>query len=99
MASGGASIDREEVLRIARLAAVDLDDAAVERLAGELSTILDYVARLESLDLEGVPPHSRGAGEAPLRDDVLRASLDPETALDSSPDHGDRHFKVPRVID
>jgi aspartyl-tRNA(Asn)/glutamyl-tRNA(Gln) amidotransferase subunit C len=99
MASGGRVIDRDEVLRIARLAALDLDDDAVDRLAGELSSILEYVARLESLDLDGVPPHAAGEGGTPLRPDALAASLDADTALAPSPAQGEGYFKVPRVID
>ena len=91
-------IDRREVLRIARLAHLELDGDEVERLAGELSKILDYVARLESLDLEGVPPHGRETASR-LRDDTVLPSLGTDRALDGAPDRAQGYFKVPRVID
>ncbi|HEY5333135.1 MAG TPA: Asp-tRNA(Asn)/Glu-tRNA(Gln) amidotransferase subunit GatC, partial [Solirubrobacterales bacterium] len=46
-------IDREQVLHVARLARLRLDDAEVETMAGELSGILGHVDRISDLDLEG----------------------------------------------
>ena len=51
-------IDREQVLHVARLARLRLDEAEVERMAGELSGILEHVDRIAELDLDGVEPTS-----------------------------------------
>ena len=49
-------IDREQVLHIARLARLRLDEEEVERMAQELSGILEHVETIGSLDLDGVEP-------------------------------------------
>jgi aspartyl-tRNA(Asn)/glutamyl-tRNA(Gln) amidotransferase subunit C len=51
-------IDRDEVLHVARLARLKLDEQEVEAMARELSGVLDHVAKIGELDLEGVPPTS-----------------------------------------
>jgi len=51
-------IEREQVLHVARLARLRLTDDEVERMAGELSKILEYVETMNELDLEGVEPTS-----------------------------------------
>ena len=52
------AITREEVLHVARLASLELTEAEVERLTGELSAILEAVSKVSELDLTDVPPTS-----------------------------------------
>ena len=49
-------IDREQVLHVARLARLELSEEEIERMAGELSGILEHVERIAELDLDGVEP-------------------------------------------
>src|SRR5206468_5031301 len=51
-------IDRDAVLHVARLARLELTDAEVERMTGELSKVLESIQKIGELDLEGVPPTS-----------------------------------------
>ena len=51
-------IDRDQVLHVARLARLELTEEELERMAGELSGILDHVERMNELDLDGVEPTS-----------------------------------------
>lgn len=89
-------IDREQVLHVARLARLRLSDEEVERMAGELSSILDHIERIGELDLEGVPPTSHVVDVAnALRADVPRPCLDREVALASAPDRTEDGFLVP----
>ena len=89
-------IDRDEVLHVARLARLKLTDAEVETMAVELSTILDHIATITELDLDGVPPtsHVVGAADA-LRADEPRPSLPREVALAEAPAVSDGGFLVP----
>lgn len=89
-------IDRAEVLHVARLARLKLDDEEVERMAGELSSILDHIAAISSLDLEGVPPTSHVVEiEDPLRPDVPGPCLPRDVALERAPAVQDGGFLVP----
>lgn len=89
-------IDREQVLHVARLARLRLDDEEVERMAGELSGILEHVERISDLDLGGVEPTSHViALENVLRPDEPRPSWDRDEVLERAPDPAGGSFRVP----
>jgi aspartyl-tRNA(Asn)/glutamyl-tRNA(Gln) amidotransferase subunit C len=89
-------IEREQVLHVARLARLELSDAEVARMADELSSILDHVERISSLDLDGVEPTTHVVElENVLRADEPRPSLPREQALEPAPDPADGSFRVP----
>ena len=97
------TVTRAEVEHVARLARLRLSDAEIEQMARELSAILEYVARLDELDLEGVAPtfHAASGEEAvaqPLRADEPSPSLAQHDALENAPHHDGTHFVVPRVV-
>jgi aspartyl-tRNA(Asn)/glutamyl-tRNA(Gln) amidotransferase subunit C len=89
-------IDREQVLHVARLARLKLTDDEVERMTGELSSILGHIDKINELDLEGVPPTSHVVEVAnALRPDVPRPCLPREVALASAPERTEEGFVVP----
>ena len=92
-------IDREEVLHVASLARLELDDAEVERMAAELGSILENIERIGELDLAGVEPTSHVVAlENVLRADEPWASLPPERALEQAPDEAAGGFRVPSPV-
>jgi len=89
-------IDREHVLHVARLARLSLDDEEVERMARELSGILEHVEAIGELDLEGVAPTTHVVAlENVLRADEPGPSLDRADALAGAPDPTGDSFRVP----
>jgi aspartyl-tRNA(Asn)/glutamyl-tRNA(Gln) amidotransferase subunit C len=89
-------LSREEVLHVARLARLQLSEEEVERFAGELSKVLDYVEKISELDLADVPPTSHVVNvENALRADEPRPSLPRDVALESAPDAALGGFRVP----
>jgi aspartyl-tRNA(Asn)/glutamyl-tRNA(Gln) amidotransferase subunit C len=89
-------IEREQVLHVAKLARLGLSEEEVERMAGELSGILEHVDRIAELDLDDVEPTSHVVElENVLRADVPHQSLPPEVALASAPDPAEGAFRVP----
>jgi aspartyl-tRNA(Asn)/glutamyl-tRNA(Gln) amidotransferase subunit C len=89
-------IEREQVLHVAKLARLGLSEEEVERMAGELSGILEHVDRIAELDLDDVEPTSHVVElENVLRADVPHESLPPEVALASAPDPAEGAFRVP----
>lgn len=89
-------IDRDQVLHVARLARLELDEDEIERMAGELSGILEHVDRISALDLDDVEPTSHVVAlENVLRADQPEASLPRERALEPAPDPADGSFRVP----
>lgn len=89
-------IDRDEVLHVARLARLELTDAEVERMTVELGKVLDSIAKIGELDLEGVPPTSHVVDVSnALRADEPRPSLPRDVALAQAPAVADGGFAVP----
>jgi aspartyl-tRNA(Asn)/glutamyl-tRNA(Gln) amidotransferase subunit C len=89
-------IDREQVLHVANLARLKLDEGEVERMAQELSGILEHVERIQGLDLEGVEPTSHVVAlENVLRPDEPRPSWPRERVLEPAPDPAQGAFRVP----
>ena len=81
---------------MARLARLELSYEDVERMASELSSILDHVERISELDLDGVEPTTHVVElENVLRADEPRPSLPREQALEPAPDPADGAFRVP----
>lgn len=91
-----AVIDREEVLNVARLARLELGEDEVDRMAKELSGILEHVDRITALDLDRVEPTTHVVHlENVMRADEPRPSLPRERALASAPDPDEGAFRVP----
>ncbi len=91
-----AVIEREQVLHVAKLARLRLSDAEVEKMAGELSGILDHVDRIAELELDDVEPTSHVVElENVLRTDEPRPSWPREAMLKQAPDPAEGAFRVP----
>jgi aspartyl-tRNA(Asn)/glutamyl-tRNA(Gln) amidotransferase subunit C len=89
-------IDREQVLHVAKLARLELSGEEVERMAAELSGILEHVDRIAALDLDEVEPTSHVVAlENVLRADEPEPCLPRERALEQAPDPADGAFRVP----
>ena len=89
-------IEREQVLHVARLARLRLSDEDVQRMAGELSGILDHIDKIEELDLDGVEPTSHVIElQNVLRPDEPRPSWPRERILEGAPDAAEEGFRVP----
>ena len=81
------------------LARLDLDDAAIEPFAEQISTILDYVDTLKNVDTEGVPGTSHAISLTnAFREDEPHEHLERDRALENAPEKEDGTFTVPRVI-
>lgn len=89
-------LSRDQVLHVARLARLELTESEVERMAGELSKVLDHVETIARLDLDGVAPTSHVVDVVnALRPDEPRPSLPRETALAAAPHPATGGFRVP----
>ena len=81
---------------MARLARLELSDEEVERMAKELSHVLDHIEKIRELDLEGVPPTSHVVEFTnALRPDEPHDSLPVDVALAAAPEPLEGGFGVP----
>jgi aspartyl-tRNA(Asn)/glutamyl-tRNA(Gln) amidotransferase subunit C len=96
-------ITREEVLRVAQLAHLELSAEEVEMYRGQLDEILSYVGKLQELDVTNVEPMAQVAftesGEPKLRNDEPRPCNVADAVLANAPDSAKPFFRVPKVIE
>jgi aspartyl-tRNA(Asn)/glutamyl-tRNA(Gln) amidotransferase subunit C len=89
-------LQREQVDHVARLARLELTDAEAERMASELSKVLDHIEKIRELKLDGVPPTSHVVDVVnALRPDEPWESFPAEVALRSAPEPLSGGFGVP----
>ena len=94
------SIDRDTVVRIARLSRIAMEDDALEPMADELNGILAWVEQLGEVDTEGVEPMTGAiAATLPQRDDAAQAGTPADDLLANAPETDDGFFVVPRVVE
>lgn len=92
------SLTKEEVEHIAKLARLELTEEETERYREQLSDILDYAARLQTLDTSKIPPTASViARRSVLREDVARQGLSTQEALNNAPQVEQGQFRVPPV--
>ena len=96
-------ISREDVLRVAELAHLELSPEEIDTYRGQLDEILNYIGKLQELDVTNVEPMAQvafaGAGESSLRDDALVPCTVVNDVLDNAPDAVKPFFRVPKVIE
>ncbi len=94
-----ASVSRDDVRRVARLARIRVGDEEADVLARELEDVLGYVELLDSLDTSGVEATSTVMPLAtPLRADEPAAPLSLEMVLMNAPAAEGSAFAVPKVL-
>ena len=102
-------ITREDVLRVAELAHLELSEAEVEASLRHLDSILTYVEKLNELNTDGVEPMAQvvpqgGSSDGqsagtPLREDTIEPCAVIAEVLAGAPDPEPPYFRVPKVIE
>ncbi|MDT3377497.1 Asp-tRNA(Asn)/Glu-tRNA(Gln) amidotransferase subunit GatC [Labrys portucalensis] len=94
------SVDAATVKRIARLARIAVTEEDVPHLQGELNAILDFVAQLDEVDVDGVEPMT---SVTPMlmkkRQDVVTDGNIAAKIVANAPASEDNYFLVPKVVD
>ena len=92
-------ITKDEVIHVAELARLDLDEASIDKFARQIGIILEYVDTLNQVDTKGVRPTSHAIFLTnAFREDKERAHLSSDMALSNAPEKEDGAFVVPKVI-
>jgi len=97
-------ITREDVLRVADLAYLDLTEAELETYRAQIDEILEYVGKLNELDTSSVEPMAQvlsddQTADATLREDLIVPSAVAEDVLKQAPDPEPPYFCVPKVLE
>ncbi len=97
-------ISREDVLRVADLAYLDLSEAELETYRKQIDDILEYIGKLNELDTTNVEPMAQvladdQTADATLREDVVVPCATASQILIQAPDPEAPYFRVPKVIE
>jgi aspartyl-tRNA(Asn)/glutamyl-tRNA(Gln) amidotransferase subunit C len=94
------SIDESTAARVAKLARIKVEPAALPALAQEFNTILGFIEQLNEVDVEGVEPMTSVTPQVLKRraDDVTDGNQQ-EAVLTNAPDAREGFFAVPKVVE
>jgi len=94
------SIKKDTIDYVAKLARIELTKQEKELFAKQLTDILSYMDKINTLKTDDVEPMSHAVSvENVFRKDKIRDSLENSKALQNAPDKKDNFFKVPKVIE
>lgn len=95
-----AKLTRDDVLKLARLARIDLGEDEIETFVGEFNAILGYVEQLQAVDVAGLEPTSQVTGlTSVMRGDIVKDyGYAPTDLLKNVPAVQGGQIKVKRVI-
>ena len=92
-------ITKQDVEHVAKLARLEITETEKEAFSQQLSGILTYVEKLNTLKTEGVEPTATVLEQTNVfREDKSRPSLPVEKALANAPERTDGFFVVPKII-
>jgi aspartyl-tRNA(Asn)/glutamyl-tRNA(Gln) amidotransferase subunit C len=93
-------VNREDVIKIAHLARLELNPDKIEEVQTSINKVLDWMEVLNQVDTTGVEPlvHITPAINQ-FREDIAVQNLARQTALNLAPDANEEYFKVPQVIE
>jgi aspartyl-tRNA(Asn)/glutamyl-tRNA(Gln) amidotransferase subunit C len=97
-------ISREDVVRVADLAYLDLSEDELETYRKQIDEILEYIGKLNELDTAHVEPMAQvltddQTADATLREDVVVPCRVAGEILKQAPDPEPPYFRVPKVIE
>ncbi len=91
------NLTREDVLKLADIAKLELSDTEADSLLGDLDKMLGFVDKVRALDLDGVEPLVYMTDrENVLREDLPTDPLSHAEALRGAPGADSDYFRVPR---
>jgi aspartyl-tRNA(Asn)/glutamyl-tRNA(Gln) amidotransferase subunit C len=95
-----SKLTRDDVLKLAKLSRLKLSEQEIEKFQGELSEILEYVEKLNSVDTTNTEPTYQVTGlkNVMRTDEIKDYGVSPEDLLKNAPSSQDHQFKVKRVL-
>ena len=92
-------ITPKDVRKVAKLACLQLPEERIETYASQLEEILEYVAQLEKINTDGIPPTARAVEVVnAFREDVVNQTDIREELINLAPHRDGYFFRVPRIL-
>ena len=94
-------LTRDDVLKLAGLAQLDLTDEEIESFQVEISELLQYVEQLQTVDVSGFQPTAQvtGLSDVTRPDEEYNYGMSRDDLLSNVPEVENGQIKVKRVIE
>ncbi len=97
--SSSERISAEVVVKVSRLARLDVTPDEVQRITTQMAGMLEHFADIDALDLSGIEPMTQPYPLSNVfREDVVLTGLDREEVLANAPAAEDGRFRVPPIV-
>lgn len=95
-----AKLSREDILKLARLAQLELTDEEIGKFQKEISEILGYVEQLRNVDVKGLKPTYQVTGlkNVTRKDEIIDYGIAQADLLKNVPELENKQIKVRRVL-
>ncbi len=95
-----AQLTRDDILKLARLARLDLSESEITEYSSELSEILQYVEMLQQVDVAGLAPTNQVTGltNVTRADEIVDYGYQVSDLLKNVPSVENYHIKVKRML-
>lgn len=94
------AITKNEVLYVAKLARISMEESELEKFTSQLDSILDYMNKLNEIDTNDIKPTSHILNlNNVVRSDKVKKSLGTEEVVELAPEKEGDFIKVPKVIE
>jgi aspartyl-tRNA(Asn)/glutamyl-tRNA(Gln) amidotransferase subunit C len=93
-------MDKQTVLKVAKLARLKIDDARAEVLASDFSGLFKWIEQLQEVNTDGVTPMTSVSGQkAYRRPDVVDDGDKQADIIANAPEASEGFFVVPKVVE
>ncbi len=92
-------ITPDDVRKVSKLARLEISEEDITKYASQIEDILDYIAQLQKIDTNDVPPTTRAVEVVNvLREDSIEICDEREKILDLAPNREGEFYKVPKIL-
>jgi aspartyl-tRNA(Asn)/glutamyl-tRNA(Gln) amidotransferase subunit C len=95
-----AKISTQDVLRLARLAKLELTEEELHQFSNEMSVIVEYIDHLQGANVHGLEPTAQVTGliNVMRKDELINYGTTPDDLLKNAPAQEKHQIKVKRVL-
>ena len=94
------SIDKDKIKHVAKLARISLDEKKTDSLTKDLSSIFEFIEKLNELNTKNIEPLTSILNEPlRLREDEINDGKIKDQVLKNSPKKNEEFFIVPKVVE
>ncbi len=93
-------MDKQTVLKVAKLARLKIDDARAETLATDFSGLFKWIEQLQEVNTDGVTPMTSVSGQKAYRrpDEINDGNIQSQI-IANAPESSEGFFVVPKVVE